>query len=267
MPEATVNATRLGYRLGGSGVPLVLVHGSWAEMTGWGYFPSMMEHDFTVLSYDRRGHGTSAPTDGQGSVHEDVADLAALIRHLGLAPVHLLGNSYGGIVALRFAGDRPEMVRSVIVHEPPAFAMLPSGHPDMSDFDRTLSEVEHLIGSGQNEAAARIFMEIAVAGPGGWERMPRSLRASIAAHAPTFLDEQRDPDSRCIDPTSLARSDLPLAASLGAGSPRQYATVIDAMIAAVPRMTRHVLPGVRHSPHISRPEPYADFVRAILAAT
>jgi pimeloyl-ACP methyl ester carboxylesterase len=45
-----------------------------------------------VLSYDRRGHSQSS---GDGSLDDDLADLAALIEHLHLAPVHLVGNSLG----------------------------------------------------------------------------------------------------------------------------------------------------------------------------
>ena len=72
-----------------------------------------------VLTYDRRGHSQSERPTGQGSVREDVADLAALLEHVELAPAWVLANSFGASISLRLASEHPGLFRGLIAHEPP----------------------------------------------------------------------------------------------------------------------------------------------------
>ncbi|MET7711337.1 alpha/beta fold hydrolase [Streptomyces sp. NPDC005407] len=76
-------------------------------------------HD--VVLYDQRGHGrTERPPTGY-DIDTSVRDLTALLAALGLdeRPVHLVGNSYGGTLALRTALARPDLVAGLILIEPP----------------------------------------------------------------------------------------------------------------------------------------------------
>lgn len=121
MATAKVNGVRLYYELQGARqVPLVLVHGSWDSHRDWDLVVPALAESFRVLTYDRRGHSQSERLDGQGNVREDVADLAALIEHLGLAPAWVAGNSFGTSIALRLAGPsqtlpRPHRARAAAI--------------------------------------------------------------------------------------------------------------------------------------------------------
>lgn len=96
MPTTVINSVELYWELNGqTGDPLVLVHGSWSDHHGWDLIVPTLARSFRVLTYDRRGHSQSARPAGQGSIGEDVDDLCALIEYLGLAPTHILGNSFG----------------------------------------------------------------------------------------------------------------------------------------------------------------------------
>ncbi|MGW2920684.1 alpha/beta fold hydrolase [Streptomyces angustmyceticus] len=70
-----------------------------------------------VLLYDQRGHGRSDRPPGGYDRDTAVADLAALLATLGLdrRPVHLVGNSYGGVLALHTALVRPDLVASLVL--------------------------------------------------------------------------------------------------------------------------------------------------------
>src|SRR5688572_6726003 len=119
---ATVNGVRLHYEFTGNGEgPLVLVHGSWNSHHDWDLVVPGLGQSFQVLAYDRRGHSESERLDRQGSIVEDVADLAALINHLGLAPALVVGNSFGASIALRMAREHRTLLRGIIAHEPPLF--------------------------------------------------------------------------------------------------------------------------------------------------
>ena len=101
----------------GEGEPVILIHGSGApapisEM--WSRQLPLAEH-YRLMIVTRRGYG-DRPMARQTDVEGDVGDLLALLD----AGAHLVGFSYGGIVALVAAARRPELVRSLTVIEPPA---------------------------------------------------------------------------------------------------------------------------------------------------
>ena len=124
VPTQVFNGTALFYEVDGGGEPLVLVHGSWAEHTTWNAVVPGLARSHRVVCYDRRGHGLSTAPPAEGTVHDDVADLAALIEDLGLAPANVCGNSYGACIVLRLAAQRPELVRRPAGHEPPMLGVL-----------------------------------------------------------------------------------------------------------------------------------------------
>src|SRR5215210_3937183 len=91
----------------GDGELLVLVHGSWTDHQTWAALVPLLARSFRVVSYDRRGHSRSERGAGPAPRRRDEEDLAALIAALGAGPVHLVGSSYGALIALGLAGRRP----------------------------------------------------------------------------------------------------------------------------------------------------------------
>src|SRR5947208_1105757 len=171
MPAARINGVELYYELSGSGEPLVLVHGSWGDHHNWDPVVPALADWFRVLAYDRRGHSASERPAGQGSVFEDADDLAGLIDELGLAPAHVVGNSFGAAVTLRAAVRHPQLFRSVLIHEPPLFPLLAG-----TDFEPALGEVQRRIGAviehlerGEAEAGAHLFADTVAFGPNAWD--------------------------------------------------------------------------------------------------
>jgi len=123
-----------------TGPPLVLVHGSWGDHHNWDAAAQLLARILRVTTYDRRGHSASQRLGGQGSIREDVDDLAGLIEQLGLAPAHVAGNSFGAIIVLNLIIKRPDVISSAIVHEPPLIGLL-EGNPALAGVQQRIGAV------------------------------------------------------------------------------------------------------------------------------
>ncbi|MDO9112181.1 MAG: alpha/beta fold hydrolase [Polaromonas sp.] len=116
LSEKTVNvgAHDVHYLVGGSGEPVVLLHGIFAEKDHWVDFARPLTRRYQVIAPDLPGFGESGRRDGQ--VYDYVSQterLKALLDALGLPRVHLAGNSMGGTLAALFAIRYPARVASV----------------------------------------------------------------------------------------------------------------------------------------------------------
>lgn len=268
----TVNGIRIAYTdTGGSGAPLVLVHGSWGSHHNWDpVVPGLAEH-FRVVSYDRRGHSESERPSGQGHFSEDVADLAALIERLDLAPAWVVGNSAGAVIALQLAATRPEIVRGIIVHEPPLFDLLEPGSAAARAVAEVEAgpeaEVEQRIAAGDHAGAAELFVEQVALGPGSWAGLPDAMRAMMIANAPTYLDELRDPECKTLDETRLARYGGPALLTSGDQSPPIFRPIEDRVARLLPQSRRTTYAGAGHIPHVTHPEEYVAEVVGFLGST
>ncbi len=162
----TVNVVRIACEIHGTGeIPIAMVHGSWFSRQNWDSVVPRLAESFRVITYDRRGHGESERPSGQGSVREDVADLAALIEHLGIAPAWVAGQSFGASITLRLAGERPDLLRGILGHEPPLFSLVAGDStlaPMLEGFAQTSAKVAERIESGDHAGAAEQFVEEAL---------------------------------------------------------------------------------------------------------
>ncbi|MBD9424153.1 alpha/beta hydrolase [Pseudomonas sp. PDM15] len=106
---------QLHYEDRGQGEPVLLVHGLGSSIQDWEYqMPHLLENR-RVLAIDLRGHGRSGKPRERYSMAGFAADVAALIEHLGLPQVHLVGISMGGMVGFQLGVDRPELLRSLTI--------------------------------------------------------------------------------------------------------------------------------------------------------
>lgn len=249
--QVQVNGVRIAFRETGHGDPLVLVHGSWGSLHNWDPVIDGLAEHHRVISYDRRGHSESERVAGQGTFAEDVADLGALVEALDAAPAWVAGNSVGAIIALRLAVARPDLVRGVIVHEPPLRSLLSEG-----GVDEPLRVVLDLIRAGEHAAAAERFVDDVALGPGAWARLPAPMQATMVGNAPTYLDEELAADSRMVDEDALARYAGPVLLSSGGQSPPIFQPVVQHLARLLPQAYCLEYAGAGHVPHVTHPEAY-----------
>lgn len=127
LTTARVNGTTLAYRVvGDSGTPVVFVHGSLGDQGDWNGQVATFAQTHRVLVYSRRYHPPNPAQNDDQTYSPDLhsEDLAALLLQLDLAPAHIVGETYGAYTALVLAMEHPELVRSVVLGEPPILPLL-----------------------------------------------------------------------------------------------------------------------------------------------
>jgi pimeloyl-ACP methyl ester carboxylesterase len=264
MAASIINGVRLYWEQHGSGAPVVFVHGSWGDHHNWDAVVPGFARSFRAITYDRRGHSQSERPPSQGSLDEDVADLAALIATSDLAPAHVIGNSGGAIVTLKLAASRPDLLRSVVVHEPPLIGIIQDS-PMMPAVRGRIGAVVELLRAGDMEAGARLFVETIAFGPGMWEQLPADIRQTFIFNAPTFLDESNEPESAMsVDLDRLGALTQPTLISQGDQSAPFFGVVMDRLAAAMPTARRHVFHGAGHVPHLTATDQYVKVVSEFL---
>ncbi|GAA4967264.1 alpha/beta hydrolase [Yinghuangia aomiensis] len=180
METARVNDTEIAYEVIGHGEPLLLIHGS---NLATGLVPiagalADKEPPLQLVRYHRRGMGGSGGRTWPIPVRQQAADAIGLLDALGLPSAHVLGYSYGGVIALETALSSPTRVRSLTLLEP-ILAQVPSGPGFLAGMDPIVS----LYDAGDMEGAVTATFAgmgghrwpdlVAATGPGALERAVR----------------------------------------------------------------------------------------------
>ena len=118
-PEPRLHVTRQGikiaYYLQGAGEPLVLIRGYGNAASMWYHQVAALSRTFQVITFDNRDTGNS-DRGGEPYTNSDLAgDTLSLIESLDLGPVHLLGLSMGGMVAMEAALRKPSLVKTLVL--------------------------------------------------------------------------------------------------------------------------------------------------------
>ena len=106
------SGARIAYDVRGSGEAVVLIHAGVANRSMWDDQVAALENAYRVIRYDTRGFGE---TETDAVEFSNRADIAALLDHLGEERAHVVGLSRGGAIALDFALEFPDRVRSLTV--------------------------------------------------------------------------------------------------------------------------------------------------------
>lgn len=153
MPDVVARGVRFNVIRMGQGEPiLVLVHGLIMDSHASYYMsvaPALAKHASVIL-YDLRGHGRSEQPPSGYTTGDMVADLAALLEALDLReqPVVVVGNSFGGHIALRFAVEHPGRVRALVLLE---------AQSGVAEFGQEMAKVLAVDGAERDRKANEIF--------------------------------------------------------------------------------------------------------------
>ncbi|MCA6079220.1 proline iminopeptidase-family hydrolase [Fulvivirga sedimenti] len=117
----TSNGSEIYYRITGEGEPLIVVHGG--PVLDHSYLLPWMDElarDYTVIYYDQRACGRSSVEvdTSRMTMEYFVDDIDNLRKYLNLEQVHLLGHSWGGLLAMQYAIAYPDHLKSMVLSSP-----------------------------------------------------------------------------------------------------------------------------------------------------
>ena len=104
---------RFSYTLRGDGPPVLLIQGPAVHGDGWNPQVEGLKDRYRCLSFDNRGMGKSQPLDLKLTVDQMAEDARMLMDAQGWKTAHVVGHSLGGLIALNFALNSPDRVRSL----------------------------------------------------------------------------------------------------------------------------------------------------------
>jgi pimeloyl-ACP methyl ester carboxylesterase len=122
-----IDGITLEYEAAGQGEPVVFIHGSFiADAFSPILDDPRLSGRFQLITYHRRGYAGSSAPSGVWSIADQAGDCRALLRSLGIQRAHVVGHSFGGVVALDLALSAPDLVATLALLEP-ALAVGASG--------------------------------------------------------------------------------------------------------------------------------------------
>jgi pimeloyl-ACP methyl ester carboxylesterase len=170
---------------------VVLLHASLACGRQWDGVAHALSQRYRVATPDMLGCG-GAPAVTEREDYSVQIEAARLVERIDAtfgadADFHLVGHSYGGVVALEIARRHPARVRSASLYEPTCFNLLADPF-DREFVQRVVRAIELLVSRGFHEGAARMFHDF-WNGPGAYDRLAEREQAGLARGAPKLVLE------------------------------------------------------------------------------
>ncbi len=255
--------TKLYYELDGDGPALTLIHAGVAHLRMWDTQVATFKDRYTVVRYDERGFGQTQTEDVP---YSNAGDLLHLLDHLAIDRTHLVGNSRGGSIALDFALEHPDRVRSL--------TLVGSGiggyDNDDPQLTPTFEEIERLWGAKDFDQVVELETQMWTDGPGQPTTRvdPQMRRKMVQWNLENYLAAQEADQVQRLDPPAVGRLGevkVPTLVIWGRLDTSETNASGDKMAAEIPGARSHVFPDVAHMVSLEKPAEFNSLLADFLA--
>ena len=234
----SADGVQIAYEHSGSGPALIIVNGALSTRETGAPLAPLLDPDFTLYRYDRRGRGDSSDRDGS-TPQDELNDLAAVVAATG-EPPFVFGQSSGAALSLEAAATGVPM-RGLVVNEPPYV-------PGPATSAQNASELAALAANGRCDEAVERFMQ----GSGIPEAMIEQTKASRAwpallALAQTLAYDVRLLNEGVVPAERLGAIACPVLGTTGSLSAPWAEASVSTVAEAVPDGEWRVLEGQSHN--------------------
>jgi len=277
------NGIKLAYSESGAGAALLFVHGIPTDYRAWNEQVDQFSPKYRMITYSRRlaRPNENPPKYAESTIENNSKDLAGLIKNLGIAPVHLVGHSYGGFTALWCAAKNPDLVRTLTLVDPAVSTLLvknaknplqflwflitsPSAAMSAARFQRrSLNPSLAAFKRGDYDAALKLNVDGIMDSQGAYDKFPEPVRimmkenektvGELGADVPVFTKEDA---SRVSMPTLLIN---------GANSPKFFHEINARLAKSIPKNETARISGSAHFPHVENPAEFNSRLQDFLS--
>jgi len=266
MATATILRTPLGRRVKvveqGTGTPVVFLHSGVGSAGEWKQVFSLWPEGYRLVAIDAYRDGTGPGGGGRRSLDDYADQVYAVAEHVG-APLCLVGFSWGGATALRVAVAAPDLVDSLAVVEPEAYALLRTQDDDAyAEICGLRDRWRAHVRAGRWYEAFEEFVDF-YNGPGSFARWPPPRREA-------FLADQRGRgdlwdvlfDDELLILDAIASVTVPVQVVEGSLRSAVDHAICDIVARHVPHAQHTLIEGAGHMMPLTHPE---SLTRALLA--
>lgn len=266
MEKANVDGLEMEYEVKGSGEPVLLISTGPIADSFLPLFPEKALAGYRLIRYRQRGLDRNGNGAAPVSFAQHAADAGALLDHLGVRRAHVAGHSTGALIALQLAVDRPDVVQSLALLEPPL-----AGAPSAGAFFEKAGPALAAYGSGDRDGAMSKFLSLVCSLdwktcqtviethiPGGVAAAMANVDNFFGSYLPALQAWQFGPDQ-------AAAISRPVLAVLGTDSERWFVDSQELLHTWFPQVEDCRIEGVAHLLHMQRPEPVARGLAGFLA--
>ena len=265
-----VDGLRMRYRRLGAGEPVLLLHGIGRSLEDWDEQFDRLAGRFDLIAVDLPGFGWSTRVPGRTTLAGLAGALPPLLTALGVpAPVHVVGNSLGGAVAMRFAADRPDLVRSLVLANSAGFgrevtiglrllAIRPISRRLLKPSRRVAARAVRDLFGVDFVTEDRIELAYAVAS----QPHRADTMLEIAHELGTFRGIRPQWRQELLE--AVERHRIPTLALWGERDSVLPAAHLRAVVSLLPHAETHLLTDAGHMPQIERPDEFAPLVTSFL---
>ena len=285
--HVSVNGTDLAYSERGAGESVVLVHGGISDLTIWDTLVEPLSRSRRVFAYSRRYAWPNRPigeaVDDRMDVH--VRDLVAFIEQLQIGPAHLVGNSWGGFITILAARERPDLVRSLVVQEPPVIPLFLGAPPGPLGLVATLATkprlgralagmllrglvpAGNLAKQGKLEQSIELFARRVALGDAGYDAIPPSVKEHMLVNGGTHRSQMMNGGGFVPFTRREARAiTTPTLVMTGAESPIGLRLLASELGRLLPNSRQVSIPKASHVMHVANPGATLEAIEAFLAS-
>ena len=269
MSDLRINGTSVGYRTAGDGPTVLLLHSGGASGAQWRGVIQALGENLRTVTVDFHGFGNTDPWPGapEACTHEAEAELAlGVLDHVGTgrSPVHVVGHSFGGGVALRLAIGHPDRLKSLVLIEPLANSLLDQvGDPLAEDLRNQAHGFNRLVAKGDLEGAWREFIDFNN-GEGAWNAFPHEVRDRFFAVTEGVVSGWHANLNHATTLAECRALRLPVSALHGDRTLASYRRITEIAAGQIPGCALAILPGAGHMSPLTHPETVAAAIEAHL---
>lgn len=269
--KIAINGAQLSYIDQGSGIPVIFVHGSLNDLRTWALQINPFSKFYRAVAISRRYHYPNSITaDGWDySAFNHAEDLATFIEELQLAPVHIIGHSYGAYAGAILTARRSELIRTLVLCEPriiPLLDAVPGGKSIVSEFmDLVWKPMQETFQKGDLEQGVKIFID-RITGEGTFEKLPPAAHDMVMNNALAMKAQAMAVDQfsifTCHDAQQIEK---PVLLVGGEKSHKMLHAVLKELERCLPNSKTVMIPYASHNMHVANPRAFNKSVLNFLA--